>query len=88
MRGGGIGATAGGFFLSLWSSNCAEPIAAPLALICDMLAELLATEPPVRANEAAGKAKTTRTMAIFVAVFVIGNLHRNLLQRRSVCSVR
>ena len=84
MRGGGIGATAGAFFLPLWSSNCAEPIAAPLALICAVLAELPATEPPVRASEAAGKAKINRTMAIFVAVFAIGTSIRSCWKRRSV----
>jgi hypothetical protein len=67
MRGGGIGATAGVFFLSFWSSICAEPIKAPLAAN--------PAEPPARANVAAGKAKITKTKAIFVAVFDIRDLH-------------
>jgi ssDNA-specific exonuclease RecJ len=72
MRGGGIGATLFEFIpLGLGIANSAAPIATPLALICAMLAE-----PPVRANDAAGKAKTTKAKAIFIAVFDIANLHQ------------
>jgi hypothetical protein len=78
MRGGGIGATVLDFVpLGSGMACISAPIAAPLALICAVLEELPATEPPVRANEAAGKAKTTKTRAIFVAAFDIGNLHKN-----------
>jgi hypothetical protein len=44
--------------------------AAAVALDCPMPAE-----PPPRANEAEGKAKTAKTKAIFTALFDIGNLH-------------
>jgi hypothetical protein len=77
MRGGGSGATAGAFGTPIWPSICAEPIKAPLAAD--------PAEPPAepRANAAAGNARTTRIKAIFVAVFDIGSLHLNLLERRS-----
>jgi hypothetical protein len=88
MRGGGIGATLFAFMpLGLGISDIAAPIAAPLALICAVLGEPPAIEPPVRANETAGKAKTTKTKAIFIALFDIGNLHKNSLERRSVWSL-
>ena len=79
MRGGGSGATAGAFGTPIWPSICAEPIKAPLAD---------PAEPPAepRANAAAGNARTTRIKAIFVAVFDIGSLHLNLLERRSAWS--
>jgi len=74
MRGGGIGASLGAF--SFWSSIapcCAAPIKAPLSLNSAV--------PAARANAAAGKAKTKKTKAIFVAVFAIGKLHLNSLER-------
>jgi hypothetical protein len=72
MRGGGIGATVLDLVpLGSGMACISAPIAAPLALICAVPAELPATEPPVRANEAAGKANTTKTRAIFVTAFDI-----------------
>lgn len=66
MRGGEIGATLLAFVIPLGSGIGSAAILAALALDSAV--------PPARANEAAGKAKTT-TKTIFVAAFDIGDLH-------------
>jgi hypothetical protein len=77
MRGGGIGATLEAFPLPLGSTDIfsnAPRVAAfgrapPTAAECPIPAE-----PPPRANEAAGKAKTTKKRkATFTEVFDMGS---------------
>jgi hypothetical protein len=78
MRGGGTGATVEFNRLGLGSADSAAPIVAPLALICAVGAEPppRPAEPPLRANEAAGVAKTmTNAIATFTGVFDMGKLH-------------
>ena len=80
MCGGGNGATVEFIRFGLGSADIAEPIAAPLALICAVGAEAppRPTEPPPppRANEAAGVGKTmTNAIATFTGVFDMGKFH-------------
>jgi hypothetical protein len=79
MRGGAIGATLEAFPIPLGSTDmlsnalilAAFDRAAPTPPECPIPAE-----PPARANEAAGKAKSTkRTKATFTEVFDMGKLH-------------
>ena len=75
MCGGGNGAS-GAFNRLGLGSNCEAPIAAALALICAVGVCAVGTEPPPRANEAAGVAKTmTNAIATFTGVFDMGKLH-------------
>ena len=78
MRGGAIGATLEAFALPLGSTDmlsnalilAAFDWAPPAPPECPIPAE-----PPPRANEAAGKAKSTKRTTTFTEVFDMGKLH-------------
>jgi hypothetical protein len=79
MRGGGIGATLEAFLIPLGSTGIfsnAPRVAAfdrapPTAPECP-----IPTEPPPRANDAVGRAKTMKkTKATFAEMFDMGKLH-------------
>jgi hypothetical protein len=81
MRGGGIGATLEAFPLPLGSTDIFSnaPRVAGFARAPPTPPECpIPAEPPARANDAVGKAKTMKkTKATFTEMFDMGKLHYN-----------